>query len=410
MGKKRLLINTRELFYMAVLFPFIRIEALALSYGIVDNIYDVLKIISFTMVLLKSLYVFGRRFTISNPLFNTVVSLSGLAFVSCLFNGNSVMNVLIRYLSYITMALLLLLVYYQEDRVNFIHGAALLFSCLLCINFLAMLMKPDGIFIAASQRENMLMDKGVPVFLLGKANALTPSMLVMMLFIGIDDYNTNGMLTIRSLCYAAVTGLSIFIMGSATGIVGYGLCIVLYIYGKLKYYHNKRTVDFKLLFIFSILLSVGIVFFNAQSYLSYFITTILHKDITLSNRTNVWFMVMKYIKEKFSVANYLIGTGMLDYRKEVFAGRYAHSHNQFLDAFMQTGAIGLLLYIRIFYLSMRNVVQQYKQMQNSIMFFVGIVILSITVMFSVEVYSTPLVILVAAIGYYSDVLIKEKNS
>lgn len=399
--RNKYVINMRELLYGLILFPLVRIESLTV-FSVIDVAYDILKILSFILTLFLC---FGRfrliglkndKFLVTSFLY--VV----LAFISALINKTSFVSVIARYLPVITIALLLSHICVIKDSLNFFRAASRFFSILLWINFIGLIVKPNGLYIAKSNRIGMLYDTGSEVYFLGKANALTPIIISMLVVIITRDIYENNTITRYGLRHVIISVLSVLIMGSGTGIIGmlvFGLLYMLYL---IKKTHSKKSINFKLILIVCMLLTIGVVIFNVQYYFGLLISGVLHKDVTLSNRTNVWMIMLNYIRNNFSVLNYLIGTGLINYRQVVFGGRYAHGHNQFFDQFIQMGLFGVILYIRMLSLSLNKIVDRYNKDNNTYLILIAASIISFVIMFVAEAYTTPLIFLILAIGYRSE--------
>lgn len=403
--KKTINVNVNEIFYIFVLLSFVRIESLV-RYPVVDTIYDGLKLIAFVLTLIKS-----RGMLLSNHRISkfsiSVIMITLITVISALINGNNVATVFIRYLPIVTATVLIGYICAKKESSLFFSGSSKYFSFLIWINLLGLIMFPNGIY-TTSGREGMLFDTGVNVHILGKANALSPVMLSMLIIIITNEYISKGCLGKRSVLYTCLVGVSIIIMGSATGLLGAFVCVALYMVNRLKRTHNKKSINFKAYLIIALVLTFGIVSFNIQNYFAAIITGLLHKDITLSNRTNVWAITLNYISNNFKLINYVFGTGMVEYKQAIYMGRYAHCHNQFLDQFIQSGIIGLLLYLRLFYLSISNVIRRYNRNMNEVLVLFGALIIAFSIMFVAEVYTTPMIVLMLSIAYSNEELIVPK--
>lgn len=87
------------------------------------------------------------------------------------------------------------------------------------------------------------------------------------------------------LLYVAII-LSVLMLWSATSLSGVFLLIfyIYFIYGsRLEHYVKSRNI-----IIVSCIIVIGVTFFNIQKFFSFIIVDILHKDLTMTGRTEVW--------------------------------------------------------------------------------------------------------------------------
>ena len=139
--------------------------------------------------------------------------------------------------------------------------------------------------------------------------------------------------------------------------------------------------------------------FSVQNHFAGLIELVFHKDVTLSNRINVWTMSSTYIESNFNAIDYIVGKGLFDYSNVVFSGRYAHCHNQFLNLFFGYGAVGVIIYVRLFIITLKNLNNQYRISKNKSCILIGSTVIAFVIMFIAEVYTTPLIMMVLYLGY-----------
>ena len=402
---KRIVINTREILYFIIIFPFVRIESLTI-FPLVDTLYDVLRVLSFLLVLGLCFGMLRSRTVKNDKFIRTSFLYVFLAFISTMVHHTDFVTTVARYLPVITLSLLISYISMCKDSLYFFRACSKYFSLLIWANFIGLLIKPNGLYTTENLRVGMLYDTGVKAYVLGKANALTPIIISMLVVILIRDYQENNKITSYGITCIAVSIVSILLMKSGTGIIGIFVYIVLFVFHYIRKSYSSKSMNFRLILLISVLLTVGVVLFNIQKYFSLIISGVLHKDITLTNRTNVWKMMLNYISSQFKALDYLIGSGLINYRQEVFNGRYAHCHNQFFDQFIQTGFLGLFLYLKLFYLSLGRIMKRYNMTNNAYLILIASAIISFVIMFIAEVYTTPLVFLILAMGFYNSELIK----
>lgn len=383
-------INKYEILFIFLIFPFIRLEAFT-HISIIDKSYDILKLLNSIIILFLSLstFFFKKNKRIDKFILR-IFLLCGVIFLSVLMHDESINIFLIRYISVLSLCLV---VYYAErkEKIKFlISGIKKFFKILILLNFITLLLFPEGIWQDIRVREGMLESTIVEVNLLGKANATTPILLSMILIIFLCVYFEKKKMTKIDKIIEYITYFSIILQKSATGIVGllvYFIIVYIYKNKKFKNFMKKLRINYIVFLWFALAGTIGVCIFNIQEFFVIFIELVLKKDVTLSNRINVWAMCINYIKNNFSNIDYMMGQGAIEYSKLVFNGRYAHCHNQFMDIFLQGGFLGLIFYIGLFKIALEKI----SNLKNDILVFIAAIIISFVVMFIAEVYITPLI-------------------
>lgn len=138
---------------------------------------------------------------------------------------------------------------------------------------------------------------------------------------------------------------------SSTGILIVALFLPIFLWIK----NNKRA---NILFILSTAFSVFLPLINFNSaFLNTIIGEVFHKNISFSGRRYIW----DYALSHFS-SNPLIGNGFNSI-DSLFRGKViptyervaAHSHNGFLEVFLQNGLVGLILILIIIFIYFKSI-------------------------------------------------------
>lgn len=138
---------------------------------------------------------------------------------------------------------------------------------------------------------------------------------------------------------------------SSTGILIVALFLPIFLWIK----NNKRA---NILFILSTAFSVFLPLINFNSaFLNTIIGEVFHKNISFSGRRYIW----DYALSHFS-SNPLIGNGFNSI-DSLFRGKViptyervaAHSHNGFLEVFLQNGLVGLMLILIIIFIYFKSI-------------------------------------------------------
>lgn len=144
--------------------------------------------------------------------------------------------------------------------------------------------------------------------------------------------------------------LSLIKAWSAKSIVGIALIVVyvLFIYGKKL---SKLFNPFFVIVSYT-LAEVGLVFFNIQTWFTFFIENILHKDASLTGRIGLWYNALNNINDS-PIYGYGVMNGGGIYLNTTFVGSTTHSsHNLILEMLMQAGFVGLALWALYIVLSL----------------------------------------------------------
>lgn len=214
-------------------------------------------------------------------------------------------------------------------------------NILLFVNLFLVLLFPKGIATGLDYLST-------PYHFFGTKNQATPLfILASILFFMYEEYTQNY---IESVLEQLLVILNVILYGSGTGILCVVINVVLNVYQKRQKYTNqiKSSKQLKRLIVFAVLLTIGVVFLNAQNLFSFLIVDILGKDITLSGRTTIWDNAIAAIK-----THPIIGHGY-GYK----ADRNFYSHNLFLELLVTGGLIGLVLYIGFIGKSIMRAIKQ----------------------------------------------------
>lgn len=251
------------------------------------------------------------------------------------------------YLSLMVTNLLLVFEYanYRGSIYKLLEAIAILGSTFLFINFITIMEFQRGIISA----DLYYMSDG-DYYFLGIKTQFTTMMFPTIAAAGALFFNEKNKKNIFLFLTAVIVCLmNIFSKQISTPTVGIIIIIIGFGLGNVMKTVWKSTW----LFLISLLLQLGIVFFNIQIYFSDFIANVLHKDTTLSARTNIWLSAKKILKEE-SLFRLIFGNGMNKLNTFVpYAGTYWQPHNQLLVWIHSSGIIGAVVIV-LFLIKLTN--------------------------------------------------------
>lgn len=215
--------------------------------------------------------------------------------------------------------------------------------------------------------------------------------------------------------------LTILIVWSGTALVVLGIFIILYYIGK-NFDQKGKILNAKNLIIIGVIIQLSIVIFRVQYMFEWFITGILQKDITFTNRTILWNNALEIIKNNlvFGLGNPipigLPGWLSMSYWNEYemkMVDVYFIAHNQFLEILVNGGIVSVIPFLLAILYAVKKI-QKYKDKPLSKV--LGIIIFAYTIVMLTEtVYPYPpfylVLILAANIGLIIEnkILIKSKE-
>lgn len=119
--------------------------------------------------------------------------------------------------------------------------------------------------------------------------------------------------------------------------------IICFIFGVILTFIQKKfklKLSMKKVILFGLFINIAVVFFDIQNLFSYFIVNILHKNISLTNRTYIWDIAIEIIKNQ-NIFKTLFGNGLINNGSFVPLGPdYWPAHNQLLQLIYDFGLLG----------------------------------------------------------------------
>lgn len=375
-------LNKNEIKYIAFLLPFLLSQTVfVITSSIFADILLAFKLVVFIYFLIR--YVLKSRVSVFDTLIFTYFL---IWFVSVFLNSSDFLN-------YIKEAVVILTLVLMVEDARYCNFKAYLnaLTCVLFFEFLANLVCaivfPGGLWSTTS-----IYGSEATYMFLGLGNQITPMLLlaVMTLLIQFSKHNIRF-----CIIYAIILLGNLIFMTSATAIVGVTIMTITYIVSNF----TKFKEFGKVVFFIIACIGVGIVIFRVQYLFSFIIENMLGKSLTMSNRTVIWDRALSLIQNSPMIG---YGSGTLE---TVIGDRNAHCF--FLQIVIQSGVVGLLCYIGIFYVTLKKCWKRINTVSAKIITscICGYVVCCMT-----EVYSQSYLVLLLCFAFLVETIEKEITS
>ena len=252
----------------------------------------------------------------------------------------------IKYLLAITSLTVSCEFFISKNRLSdYVKVIILLYSFYIIINFVLMLIFPDGIIISKNYTINQLAYNEIQNHFLGFRNEFVFQLLPILSIIFINRGVLNKKSKI-SIILQLIIIISIFMSRSSTAI----MAIVVFYLSEfvVKYLNKKIKIKISYIIILYILLVLIVVFFDGGEIFRVGISEIFNKNASLTGRTEIWDLAKEMI-----LKSPIYGYGNDD--AIIFLGSYWYAHNGILDLLIQGGIIALAMYIYICRITLNSV-------------------------------------------------------
>ena len=258
----------------------------------------------------------------------------------------------------------------SKDYKSLLEGTAFYFKITILLTIF------DAVFV-----QHFLTQSTIS-FLIGGRNQIAITLVMALSFISVDineKYNRNGRIKMQgkiiSLFYLILILFLGFKSGSSTVLLCTAVMLALYILSKKGKYLGSTV------FLFGYAAGwLGLVVLRLHSVLANFIWNGLHKDLTLSHRTIIWDVALDQIKRRpyFGYGNpdsynvFLVNHDYTGGNNNVWT--LISGHNQVIQILYYGGVLMLLIFIAIIFIATKRSNRFY----DSYMFFVSVVVISLT--------------------------------
>lgn len=335
--------------------PFLGIAILHLSFSMIWTWEGAFGILGFLLFILrfKENFLRGKKgLTPAKRNFLMCIALYAFTMIfSGIWNGNISLGILYTYSFYIGSYLLIDICTDNFDEV--IKGLAYLFAFVIIGSYLYGIVSPAGARRSYGGQVSY-------VGLLNSKNGVQMIMIPACCFLCIYIYYFKGRYKYFFVLLIILAMILMYLSGSATATI---MTLILPVYLIIC---KKFKPSFKLLATIYVVIYFSVIIFRLQEVFLYdFITETLGKDITLSDRTNIWDVVLSSI-----TSSPIIGFGP---RNTIIASKFfriGEAHNGFLEILVSGGGLAVSIFITIICIAGHEL-DKYKDndIANILMFF-----------------------------------------
>lgn len=217
-------------------------------------------------------------------------------------------------------------------------------SSYVIINFICMIIYPNGMFITELSNEN---------WFLGFKNIMVRTFIPAIIISCVVSWHKKRHLSLRNYIIYLICFISVVLGKTTTGIVVHLILGAFLLY--LGFFNKIKYFGVFYIFIATFALTILIVFFSLQENFSYFIEKYLNKDATFTGRIYIWeAAVAEYLKSPIIGYGYHISNEwreLLDYM-DIFkkVKMPSHPHNFVLYILLQGGLVYFLFFSYLFFL------------------------------------------------------------
>ena len=334
MQNKKLLIKKRNILYTILILPFLQ-PLMFKEYKSIDDLYIILKIISSIDIILIFCFKFFKE-KIKITKFTDITFLYlGILFISTILNKASI-NRCISYILPIFSLYLLEEIWIDYNMKDFLSIIGNILSIYIVINLITVIVSPmlDGF-------SETLMSK---YFFLGEDNRFIFVILPLMCILGIYDYLYKNKISKKTKLVYLICLITLTYRWSVAAMVA---ILMLGLLNNLMIKHKNNLYKYfniKYIYILLSLIYIAIVVFKLQYKLLDVFELMFNKRQTIESRYMLWEWCFNYISKKP-----ILGYGIEEILVLKSKFLVNHCHNMFFQITYETGVLGLISYLLLFY-------------------------------------------------------------
>lgn len=372
--------SLRTIMLIIMLFPFIQARTYSEMPEMIGTIYQWAAIFSASCVYLQVIKSGFKRCTFNNVgIFLLVWFFYLLSTVLFMPNGTAYVA---RQAYIMTGSIMLIVRSLHKDPRRLLFSLAFIYELLTILNFLFMLLYPNGLYVTSSYHT---------AHLLGDDNAIAYIVLPGVVCVFAYSFYLYGKMKLFALIDIVVAELTFFRVWSASAMV---CCTLLIIFLVLI----DKDIDFPpysylVAFILSVLL---ILFGTSVPFVSNFITTTLQKDITFGGRVYLWTSALEMISK-----SPILGYGGFFHNGRWVAGSWGISypcHTPYLQILIDGGLCLFSVFVVIIIKAFASL-NKFKSDKVAQVFTVGLFCIMLNYVFEFSAFHHIFILFELAIGY-----------
>ena len=378
--------NKSVILYALSIIPFIWLEYIELTIPSVSTLIDVLKLLIMGVLAI---------FMLKKQKISKIIFVIGIYFLLMIgitymrhYNIKGVLNTALSTIFFCLLTDFLM----KKNTDNTLSAFSLVFQGLVYINFFTMIAFPNGIYSTSVHPVN---------WFLGYKNAHILYVLPALFFITLNFLRKDRKVNLYYLFFILISGISIFIGGSSTGIIGY---LIFTIGAFMIFAHKDKFITIKKAIVVNVTTFLAIVVFQIQNVFTMLIQSVLHKNLNFTGRTNIWSTTIELIKK-----NFLLGYGVQPstIRVVIYNNINAvNSHNEFLEILYHGGIVLCSVFVYMIYLIIKKL---NANKEHTVAKLGTILLFTYFVMMLMESYRYNLFMFLFVILFNIDLIINEKR-
>lgn len=332
----------KTLYIIFLYFLFDRTLSVILHSELLNSVYVLLSKLFAIFVIVEFLGIISKRGGIRYAPLVYVLLIFLSLFISTIVNNGDIRRYLMIIYPVMSLTSFCLLECNTIYKLRlFINAISNFYTLLASVNLLLLLLFPS--FFSFEDNAGGIM------YFLGGENMVGYSLLFGFYFVALDFYFKRSRM--KFIYYLLVYALNIFVIFSGSNVIGF-LCLLFLIFpNPIRKVVQSTSLKF-LSFVFVILFMVIVLFgfLNTilnMSLFSYIIEDLLGKNITLTNRTIIWSIVISEFFNHPILGHGIADTVNLFYISEQWSKGYFSAHNQVLQSLYEGGILLFISFIPI---------------------------------------------------------------
>jgi len=333
--------------------------------------------------------------------------LQSIIVVSTFLNEGDLYGSITLFIKFISIAMLTQMEL-QHSAKSYLKILINLFSILLFINFITILVYPDGLYTTTRVLSDSTSWIDPRYWFLGFKNGIGKYILATLCFKAVYDTLYVKKITSGFIFLSIISYWSLIMIWSATSLFTVGLFIIFILFAiPIIAKKNWKIFSMKSYLIITVALFLVIVIFQNSSIFYYLIENIFKKNaITFSGRTFIWNNAFKWIK-----ASPLLGYGVQPVNTVIYMlggnKHYSDCHNYFINTTFQGGIVALGFLLAIFIMCTKKLNSIRNTTASKIM---GFCIFCFFVMFLTENTTNPILWILITLAYHLPEISGQNNS